>query len=65
MHTGLLWRHLKERDHLGDLGVDEDNIRSRSYSRKIRERGVVSLAFSSQPLVSCCESYNELWVYTK
>ena len=22
MHTGFLWGNLRERDHLGDLGVD-------------------------------------------
>jgi hypothetical protein len=27
MHTGLWWGNLKERDHLEDLGADEDNIK--------------------------------------
>jgi hypothetical protein len=27
MHTGFVCGNLKERDHLEDLGVDEDNIK--------------------------------------
>ena len=27
MYTGFWWRKVRERDHLEDQGVDEDNIR--------------------------------------
>jgi hypothetical protein len=26
VHTGIWWEDLRERDHLEDLGVEEDNI---------------------------------------